>query len=233
MREGPTRLALALGVFVLLWVAVYWSWPVRSAAISFGDAPAAIEDEPNADDVEAAAVEADDSVDEVIDEASPAFVDQSEPTFVDPLNEDRGAPGERWYVVRANDNFEVIARRELGSATAWRAIARANPFTDPERLQPGDRIRLPALSNEADESGAAGDEAIASLDVEYVVSRGDTLSGIAQSFYGTSSPTVIDAIFQHNRDVLRSPNALRLGQTLKLPPRDSLLGRDGRDGGDS
>lgn len=49
----------------------------------------------------------------------------------------------------------------------------------------------------------------------YTVQSGDTLSRISNRVYGTSSRWM--DIFQANRDQLPSPNALKPGQTLKIP----------------
>jgi nucleoid-associated protein YgaU len=54
----------------------------------------------------------------------------------------------------------------------------------------------------------------------YVIRRGDTLSRIAARHYGDAA--LYRAIYEHNRGVLRSPDALRPGQTLRLPPADAL-----------
>ena len=49
----------------------------------------------------------------------------------------------------------------------------------------------------------------------YTVKRGDSLTRISREFYGSGDYT--DAIYQANKDVLSSPNALRVGQKLKIP----------------
>ena len=49
----------------------------------------------------------------------------------------------------------------------------------------------------------------------YTVAKGDTLSKIANKFYGDSTKS--DIIFDANRDSLANPNALRIGQTLIIP----------------
>lgn len=51
---------------------------------------------------------------------------------------------------------------------------------------------------------------------------GDTLSGIAKRQYGVQSAAAIDAIFQANRAVLSSPDALRVGVELVLPAIEGL-----------
>jgi nucleoid-associated protein YgaU len=47
------------------------------------------------------------------------------------------------------------------------------------------------------------------------VQSGDTLSKIAQQYYG--DPALYDKIFQANRDVLKDPNKIFPGQKLKIP----------------
>lgn len=54
--------------------------------------------------------------------------------------------------------------------------------------------------------------------VRYVVRSGDTLSKIALEGYGTKSPAVVEAIFKANQGVLESPDELKVGDELILPP---------------
>ncbi|HTT42529.1 MAG TPA: LysM peptidoglycan-binding domain-containing protein [Steroidobacteraceae bacterium] len=49
----------------------------------------------------------------------------------------------------------------------------------------------------------------------HVVQSGETLSKIAQKYYGDAS--LYDKIFQANRDVLKDPNKIFPGQKLKIP----------------
>jgi LysM repeat protein len=51
----------------------------------------------------------------------------------------------------------------------------------------------------------------------YTVQSGDTLSSIAERFYGSASQT--DVIFQANRDQMSSPGSLSVGMVLRIPPR--------------
>ncbi|MFK8185741.1 MAG: Gmad2 immunoglobulin-like domain-containing protein [Phormidesmis sp.] len=50
---------------------------------------------------------------------------------------------------------------------------------------------------------------------QYEVNSGDTLSAIAQQFYGDRS--LSDRIFQANRDQLNNPNTIFPGQFLRIP----------------
>ena len=49
----------------------------------------------------------------------------------------------------------------------------------------------------------------------HVVQSGETLSKIAQQYYGDAA--LYDKIFQANRDVLKDPNKIFPGQKLKIP----------------
>lgn len=49
----------------------------------------------------------------------------------------------------------------------------------------------------------------------HVVVSGDTLSKIAQKYYGDAA--LYDKIFQANRDILKDPNKISVGQKLKIP----------------
>lgn len=54
------------------------------------------------------------------------------------------APAGRTYTVQAGDTLSKIAARELGSASRWPEILRANPeITDPRRIRPGMQLALP------------------------------------------------------------------------------------------
>jgi len=49
----------------------------------------------------------------------------------------------------------------------------------------------------------------------YVVQKGDTLSKIAEEFYGDKM--LYPKIFEANRDILSDPNKIKPGQTLRIP----------------
>lgn len=53
-------------------------------------------------------------------------------------------PSGRTYVVKRGDTLSKIALRELGKASRWPEIARLNGLRDPNRITPGQRLRLPA-----------------------------------------------------------------------------------------
>jgi len=49
----------------------------------------------------------------------------------------------------------------------------------------------------------------------YVVQSGDSLSKIAQKYYGDAS--LYTKIFEANRDILKDPNKIQPGQKLRIP----------------
>lgn len=51
----------------------------------------------------------------------------------------------------------------------------------------------------------------------YTVQAGDSLSRIAEQFYGDANQYM--RIFEANRDKLTDPNKIRVGQQLVIPPR--------------
>jgi LysM repeat protein len=70
------------------------------------------------------------------------------------------------------------------------------------------RIRIP-------EAPAAPPAAAAAPETLYDVKPGDTLSAIAQRFYGKAS--LYPKIFDANRDILSNPDLIKVGQKLKIP----------------
>lgn len=50
----------------------------------------------------------------------------------------------------------------------------------------------------------------------YVVAKGDSLSKIAQRIYGDANQW--RKIYEANRDIIKNPDLIYPGQTLKIPP---------------
>ncbi len=64
--------------------------------------------------------------------------------------------------------------------------------------------------SEADKSSGAWD-----LTQYHEVVKGDTLSKIAAKYYGDAN--LYMKIFEANRDILKDPNLIRVGQKLRIP----------------
>lgn len=53
-------------------------------------------------------------------------------------------PSGRVYTVKSGDSLSRIAQRELGKASRWPELARLNGLRDPNRITPGQKLRLPS-----------------------------------------------------------------------------------------
>lgn len=137
----------------------------------------------------------------------------------------RGGPQASTYTIAPGDTFSSIALKLYGDSARWIAIAKANPLVDPVRLKVGQIIKLPDLtaldqarSQEFEQirrqvsAPATGGGEVQSVMVE----PGDNLSTIAQRVYGRASQW--RAIYDANKDQLDSPDELKVGMKLKIPP---------------
>lgn len=121
----------------------------------------------------------------------------------------------RQYTVQSGDSMQRIAQRVYGDANKWRAIATANPLVDPLKLRLGMKLNLPTLDEAAALEEPAGPAP--SQTVKYTVRPNDSLSKIAQQFYGDANKW--RTIYNANKRLLRNnPNNLRVGQELTIPP---------------
>lgn len=203
MRGGAYRLLGGFAALALVWVAVYWAVEPPAPPISFGGVS--------------------DAADVITDEGGRAS--ERGGVIVPPDGRGSGVepPGFEEYVVKGGDTFQSIARARYGSARHAEAVARANPFVSPDRLRAGQTLRLPVDPTNVQGRPVAGEApAEPPMPVEYVVKQGDTLTGIAKAFYGTTREA--DRIFEANRDRLRSRDSLRTGQVILLPPRGGSPG---------
>lgn len=126
------------------------------------------------------------------------------------------------YVIKEGDTLGGIARRTLGSEAKWEELVKLNPGLDPKRLKIGTTIRLsgsaPAALAQPVPAPAASAPAAAAAPATgrtHTVKSGDTLGAIAKKYLG--STTKADALFEANRDQLKSPDALKVGQVLRIP----------------
>lgn len=91
-----------------------------------------------------------------------------------------------------------------GSASTSTLAPRATP-SSPQAAAPAAQTA----------SAANATPAAPSEERTHLVTQGDTLSTIAQRYYGDASKW--EKIFDANRDLLPNPGSLKLGQTLKIP----------------
>ncbi len=147
-----------------------------------------------------------------------------------PGHTDEPAKGDRpTHKVRAGDNFERIAREELGNPALQTLIVQLNPRIDPRKLQIGQSVLLPtaaeiaqakpAVAPAADKrSDKATPQAAIAANLatrNYKVASGDTLEGIARRELG--SIRRVDEVKELNPTV--NPRNLRIGQQILLPKK--------------
>ena len=125
-------------------------------------------------------------------------------------------PGLRVYVWQAGDTFTALADRYYGSRLEVGRLRDANEGRDESTIQPGESIFVPAEPVAAAERlGRSSADAGQMLGGTYVVQSGDMLSKIAQKSYGSAGKW--RRIYDANRDVLASPDALKVGMRLRIP----------------
>lgn len=135
------------------------------------------------------------------------------------------------YTVRPGDSLRKIAGEIYGDRNAYTRIFDANrdQLNDPANIYVNQRLRIPnpparpARVQQVDEVGAQ--EYLTELTREqqaapartYTVQAGDNLWRIARSQMNDASPAAVDRLFEANRDVLSSPDMVRVGMTLRIP----------------
>lgn len=196
-----------------LWIAVYWAWEPAPPPITYGSAPPA---------AEATTVPVDPTPAVPVPAPAPRPVPEAvkppAPREPDPIPK-AVAPEFTIYRVKPGDTLGSIAREFYGTDKHASAIAKANPFKDPQRLRSGEELRVPRdpLNIQGKDTAPPSPAAPPGPSRTYTVRPGDTLSSISKSQYGTVKHA--DLIYQANRAALSSPDDIRVGQVLAIPPR--------------
>ncbi|MGV3524877.1 MAG: LysM peptidoglycan-binding domain-containing protein [Candidatus Sericytochromatia bacterium] len=149
------------------------------------------------------------------------------------------APQFTLHTVKRGETLGKIANQYLGNANRHPEIYQANrdDLRNPNDLRIGMTLKIPVppsavpstpiqLPQEpappvAPAQPVAPTQPTAPAEAsysQYTVKRGESLSSIALDTLGDSERYM--EIFQANRDVLKDPDALRLGMTLKIPQRN-------------
>ncbi|MBL4590574.1 MAG: LysM peptidoglycan-binding domain-containing protein [Phycisphaerales bacterium] len=225
MEERSSKIFVGLCLLVLVWIGVYWMWePERDdrPRITFAAQPEV-------------------AVDPRKVEPEPEPEPEIEPELILPEPEkvevarvithlgERGNPGEliapefTEYTVLDGENMGSIARKIFGSSERWDAISRSNPRVDPKKIRVGQVLRIPVDPDNVQgklviSSDTESERERPSKVVEYFIQSGDSLSRIAERFYGSSRHATM--IYEYNRDVLSSMDDIGIGDLLRLPPLD-------------
>tara|TARA_R110002096_G_scaffold173781_7_gene348829 strand:+ start:233237 stop:233917 length:681 start_codon:yes stop_codon:yes gene_type:complete len=220
MEDRSSKVYFGLCMLVLIWIGVYWAWEPNQPL-----KPKITISQP---------VEQPEIVPEPIVTQPDPLIEEPEASLhplglrPEPEPEDNAPklipPEFTIHTIKEGEILQDIARRYYKDASKWSAIARANPRVDPLKLRAGRTLRIPVdpnniqgLVTKPDGPNTPAADKVPET-VDYIVQPGDSLSLIAQRFYGSSRHAQF--IYESNRDVLRSIDALNIGQTLKLPPLD-------------
>lgn len=119
------------------------------------------------------------------------------------------------YTVRYGDTMGSIALNYYGSAALHTNLYRANAAAFAKtggRLNTGMTLILPAQLGSATR---LAERELGEGETAYAVKAGDSLSLIAKNQYGDA--TQWKAIYEANKDVIKNPNVIYVGQILVLP----------------
>jgi nucleoid-associated protein YgaU len=134
----------------------------------------------------------------------------------------RSATPAPMYAIKEGETFSSIAEdlsRRHNTRITWVQIAQANPTVDPDRIRPGQMIRLPvpgsAPTTTAPVASSASTTTAEGRPI-YTVKSGDTLSAIARHYYNDESKWYL--IYEANRQTIgANPNRVREGMKLTIP----------------
>ena len=125
------------------------------------------------------------------------------------------------------ENDKLLIRGEAPSEQAknnfWDAVKKVNADFDKDfvgqitvKAQTA-KAKAPATPPPGLSPVAGKKEAEREVVETYTVVKGDTLSEIAQKFYGNANEYM--RIFEANRDQLKDPDKIQVGQKLKIPAK--------------
>lgn len=125
------------------------------------------------------------------------------------------------YTVARGDDLDSIAA-DFGVSTA--CLLAANDIEDPDNLEVGAELVIPADCSLFEQGGAADAAAMSAADVEYTVRAGDRLTRIARE-YNTSVACIAQA------NGIRNPDLIYIGQVLTIPANCQGSGGGGAEAG--
>ncbi len=106
-------------------------------------------------------------------------------------------PEVKFHRVKKGDTLALIAKRYLNDARKFRGLAKLNRIKNPKSLAAGMKIIIP-------------------VEIIHTVERGDSLSRIAEKYYGDFGAAELIALYNNIRD----PVNLKVGTSLILPIPD-------------
>jgi len=153
--------------------------------------------------------------------SSTTLVANAPATIRDPVGSDT-------YIVQKGDSFWSIAESWYGDGSKMDLIVKANPNINPQRLQIGQKLILPARDTARANQGAAANISgsprspsqpappLADAPGTHTVREGDTLVKIARLYFKNDGKW--EAIYAANRALIGAdPDKLKVGTKLTIP----------------
>ncbi len=133
------------------------------------------------------------------------------------------------YVIQSGDTLSMVAKKVFGDSGKWKDIAELSGIKNANLVYPGEVVYY-QLNEESLVYAEAELKKEEVVQFSMVVKSGDTLSKIAQEYYGSSQGWT--GIWQNNSHV-KSPDSLEVGTLIYLQKdlvsKSSLLGSKGRN----
>jgi nucleoid-associated protein YgaU len=108
-------------------------------------------------------------------------------------------PGVNDFQVTVKDGIATISGEAASAEAKEKAILMVGNLQGVKEVQ-ADKLTAPEASGQSE---------------YYVIKSGDTLSAIAQKFYGKGS--AYPRIFEANREVIKNPDLIYPGQKIRIP----------------
>ncbi len=131
---------------------------------------------------------------------------------------------DRWYTVKEGDNLTKIARKVYGDGDYAQVIYEANRhrMTSINSVRVGVRLLIPDRAGRATPAPAETRTETPSAPrdtatTEYKVKDGETLTELAQRFYGSQRHW--NKLYELNRDRIDDPDRVRAGTVIRVPRR--------------
>lgn len=123
---------------------------------------------------------------------------------------------ENVYIIEKGDSLWKIAEKKYNDGYAWTKIAKENNLKNASVLSVGQKLKMPVVESKITAAITKTTETTNKIDSGiYKVVRNDSLWKIAVRAYGDGYKW--NNIYQENKTIIRNPNLLEIGMTLKIP----------------
>ena len=122
-------------------------------------------------------------------------------------------PKYTFHIIKPGESLSLIAKHYYGDVKKFDVIARFNKLEDATKVKPGQRIMIPEIEGMALPPSAPGPEKNDQSYVTHILQPGESISKLAQMYYGDYKQFHIIAQFNGLDDATR----VSVGQKIKIP----------------